>query len=114
MSKTFYMIRHKTNGTWLPNAHGRGGRGGTHQEPTINRPPRLFTKRQHANATLRWWLTGICAVRYGGLTGWDEREPDEEWYTKEPPSPRVKEEWEVAKIQVVMLVNTNATHIISS
>ena len=103
VSKTFYMIRHKTNGTWLPNAHGRGGRGGTHQEPTTYKPPRLFSKVQHANAALRWWLEGICKVRH-----------DEEWYTKEPSTPRIKEDWEVVEVQIIMSVNTNAASLISS
>ncbi len=114
MINTFYMVRHKHNGTWLPGGLGKGGRGGTHQEATNDRPPRLFSKRQHANAALRWWLEGICIVRYTGIsTGWNE-EIEQEWLTKVPPTPRIDEDWEVVEIQILPTVNSSAVIPISN
>lgn len=66
-----FAILDTEKGAFLPG----GGRGGTWREPDENKPPRLFTKKAHADAALRWWLNGP-GCRSGGLdlTGdyWEE------------------------------------------
>jgi hypothetical protein len=61
MTPTYYAIQYKPTGAFLPNRHTWKDsleRGFTHDEPTFDRPPRLFTDPVSANKALRAWLKG--------------------------------------------------------
>lgn len=72
-----YAIRHKPTGGYLPAPQGRGGRGGSHMEPTVftgNQGkngviPRVWATEKAAKAALWHWLQGkYVAYRYGRAT----------------------------------------------
>jgi len=55
-TKTYYAIKHKPSGGFLP--QGLRNRGFTHNEPSTHDPPRLFTNTKGAKCALTWWLKG--------------------------------------------------------
>lgn len=67
----YYAIRRKTDGAFMPQGRGRGF---THDMPTLEKPPRLFTTRGAASVALSCWLMGDWKeVSRGGYSddGWD-------------------------------------------
>lgn len=53
--KFFLAIRHKPSGGFLPAVKGYGF---TRTKPTLDEPPRLFTKTGPARQALNYWLEG--------------------------------------------------------
>ena len=51
----YYAIVRKVDGAFMPQGRGRGF---THDMPTLEKPPRLFTTRGAANRALDCWLLG--------------------------------------------------------
>lgn len=66
-----FAILDTEKGAFLPG----GGRGGTWREPDPDKPPRLFSRRAHAETALKWWLGGP-GYRSGGGYGEDYSEDD--------------------------------------
>lgn len=92
---TYYAIRHKKTGYYIPATHkGKGGRGGSHVEPRdpSKAIPRLFPSTASAKAFLGQWLRGEINVRR-----WD----DYEKVTVVPVPSRKKEDLEIIEINLV-------------
>jgi hypothetical protein len=89
-----FAIRHNPSGLFLPNPMGRGGRGGSHLEPSSENP-RLFPTKRGAHNALQMWLKG----KYTANRGYDSfsNEYYEELELIPQPS-RKKEEMEVVVI----------------
>ena len=64
---TFYAIRHKPTGFYLPEPGGRLGRGGSHVNPTdpTIQPPRIWHNRLGARNALSMWLKGKFVASRG-------------------------------------------------
>lgn len=100
--KPFFAIKHLPSGGFLP-ARGTGKRGDTrgytHDEPSTEKPPRLFTSERSAKLALGQWLAGPLVVRlvstWAGIDGYDERE---DW-TRRPHS-RDAKDMRVVEIEV--------------
>lgn len=91
-----WAIQHAPSGGFLPNPRGRGGRGGTHVEPTTAEPPRLFTAEQYAKSALTYWLAGCINVIYHeDYFG----EVDEHW-TQTPVPGRRAEDMRIVAIRL--------------
>ena len=58
---SYYAIQRFSDGAFLPAGRKRGF---THDKPTKDKPPRLFTKKSSAEAALRWWKMGTWTERY--------------------------------------------------
>lgn len=68
-----FVIKQKSTGFYMPIFPGRAG--GTYEEPTDRRPPRLFRRRQDAKSALSWWLEGKVRASYdfeGNFDGWND------------------------------------------
>lgn len=92
---TYYAIRHKKTGYYIPATHkGKGGRGGSHVEPRdpSKAIPRLFPSTASAKAFLGQWLRGEINVQR-----WD----DYEKVTVVPIPSRKKEDLEIIEINLV-------------
>ena len=74
---------------------GRGGRGGTHVEPTQVEFPRIFTTQGAAKCALTNWLAGKVTV---SVSGWDG-DYDENWRC-EPVEGRRAEDMRVVALKV--------------
>lgn len=72
---TYWAIRHKPTGGYIPQLYNSSGRGGTHSEPTSDplQPPRLFLSRVGAKLALVAWLKGKWEreCRHDGLDYWE-------------------------------------------
>lgn len=70
----FWAIKHKPSGFFLPTRSQGRNRGYTHDEPTADKPPRLFTSERNAKLALGEWLKGPLHVsQYQDWQGdWDE------------------------------------------
>lgn len=101
---TYWMIRHKPTGGWLPELAKPLRAGYTGTEPTTKGKPRIFTTERGAKDALRWWLRGIVNITvkmsdFGSL----DPEPAESW--DEIPMPNRKaEEMEVVKVDLSIVV----------
>lgn len=94
MIKTYYIIREKSTGKWLPEVAGTRG-GYTHTQPVAHLPPRLFVHSSAAQRALTWWLKGITSVdRFRDSY---TLEYDETWRLDEMPE-RKKENMEVVPV----------------
>jgi len=95
---TWFVIRHRPSGLLLPEPAGRQGRGGSHVEPSVERP-RLFSSRIAARNALSAWLRGKF-IRGG--SGYDSFA--EEYYEDPPviePQPhRVKADMEIVPVEI--------------
>lgn len=93
-----WAVQHIPSGGFLPRAKGRDGRGGTHVEPTLTEPPRVFTAKQHAQCALTNWLSGKVTVRvYGGFD-----DVHEDWKTEKVESRKAEDMRVVAlRLEVV-------------
>jgi hypothetical protein len=97
---TYFAIRHKPTGAFMPNYGSRKGRGGfTHDEPSALAPPRLFPRRHHAQTALAHWLRGKLTVSNyrDDYTG----EWDEDWSCKKVPE-RKAEDMEIVEVTIVV------------
>ena len=90
-----WAIQHAPSGAFLPAPKGRGGRGGTHVEPTHSKPPRLFQTEGQAKCALTNWLAGKVTVTIGG---WED--DDENWRV-EPTPHRKREDMAVVPIRLI-------------
>jgi hypothetical protein len=70
----YFAIRRRSDGAFLPQS-SRRRHGFTSDEPTLDRPPRLFTTRHAADVALTWWKRGV-----------DEGDWEEDWRTDERKS----------------------------
>jgi hypothetical protein len=91
---TFYIIRHKPTGGFLPELTGVRA-GYTHTEPQMYGVPRLFLDAAGAKRALAWWLKGTTRVWRGqdSFTG----EYEEDWST-DPKEHRKAEDMEVVPV----------------
>lgn len=94
---SMFAIRHKPTGAFMPTFGSRKGRGGfTHDEPSTTATPRLFQRRQYAQAALAHWLKGRLTVRsYQDYSG----EYDEDW-SYEPIADRKAEDMEIVEVRI--------------
>lgn len=93
-----WAIQHIPTGGFLPVPHGRGGRGGTHVEPTQVEFPRIFTTKNAAKCALTNWLAGKITVTHTEYDG----EFDEQWATERVDSRRAEDMRVVAlKVEIV-------------
>lgn len=92
---TFWFIRHKPSGHYLPEPAGRLGRGGSHVEPTAfnSQPPRVFTTERSAKSALTAWLRGKF-VR-SGSRDWETGIWEEDDLECIPVPSRKREEMEI-------------------
>jgi hypothetical protein len=74
----FYAIRRESDGAFMPQGRGRGF---TVDEPTSNKPPRLFTTKHAADVALTWWRRGITTVSH--TPDIFEGGSEEDWRTEE-------------------------------
>jgi len=88
----YYGIRRKTDGAFMPQGRGRGF---THDTPTLEKPPRLFTTRGAASLALSCWLLGDWREVAGEWDGDVYPEPP-----KERPADRKANEMEVVIVRV--------------
>lgn len=94
-----WAIQHIPTGGFLPVPHGRGGRGGTHVEPTQVEFPRIFATKNAAKCALTNWLAGKITVTYGSDY---EGNVDEHWHTERVESRRAEDMRVVAlKVEIV-------------
>jgi len=98
---TFYAILHIPSGGYLPQrtrntSNKRFSRHYTGGKPTTIDPPRLFRRRQDAQAALNYWLEGEWGIYRSG--GYDTTE---EWGLDAKYKPeRKKEEMKVVEVIV--------------
>lgn len=88
---TFYIVKDLDTGDYMPNALGRGGRGGTHQELVkagSGLPPRLYHTQTGAFVSLRWWLQGRVSVSRTVYSDFEDYDVDESWHTEDVPERR--------------------------
>jgi hypothetical protein len=90
-----WAIQHVPSGGFLPQPRGRGGRGGTHVEPTQIEFPRIFTTQGAAKCALTNWLAGKVTVSVYEYDG----EYDENWHY-EPVADRRAEDMRVVALKV--------------
>jgi hypothetical protein len=98
---TYWAIRHKPSGGFLPAGRKRGF---THDQPSTELPPRLFTKRRAAKAALRCWLMGDWKEETSG--GSSYYGDDYDIYPvppSKPPADRKPEEMEVVMLLLVAI-----------
>lgn len=94
-----WAIQHIPSGGFLPVAHGRGGRGGTHVEPTLVGFPRVFATKNAAKCALTNWLAGKITVSYVPTY---EGDADESWHIERVDSRRAEDMRVVAlKVEIV-------------
>lgn len=60
----FFAVKHKPTGYFLPMRAAGRARGYTNDEPTAERPPRLFTSARGAKLALAQWLQGPLSVSH--------------------------------------------------
>lgn len=104
---TFWLIRHKPSGGYLPEPAGRMGRGGSHVEPTLHvdnlTRPRLFISERAAKIALGSWLKG----KVHHSSGYHEdyfsggREYYEDLDVEHVPS-RKREDMEITSVDMVI------------
>lgn len=100
---SYYAIRHTPSGGYLPQTRRRTGL--THDEPTADKPPRLFTRRRDAKLALDHWLKG-CLINIYKLdqhTGNERREL--EYY--KPDTERRAEDMFVVKVEIEEVPDTS-------
>ena len=91
-----WAIKHKPSGAFLSAPLGRHGRGGSHVEPSLTEPPRLFHTEHAAKIALTYWLKGKVTVTYYiDYFG----EVNERWHT-EPVPHRKREEMAIVQIEL--------------
>ncbi len=97
----YYGIRRK-DGAFMPQGRGRGF---THDQPTFEKPPRLFTTRAAAQRALDCWLMGEWTEeRTGGSYPFDGYDGDDV-YPAPPatrPLDRHASDMEVVVVEVVV------------
>jgi len=100
---SFFIIRNKKTGQYLPPGMGSGARGTTHQDlvtPCETRPPKLYHTEAAAKSSLTWWLKGVTSVnRFTIGSSWEGYETDESWGTEPDPS-RIAEDMEIAQVDL--------------
>jgi hypothetical protein len=55
---SWFAIKQKSTGFFIPQFGKNQSKGGTWLEPTDKQPPRLFRRRQDAKSALDHWLKG--------------------------------------------------------
>lgn len=106
---TFWVIRHKPTGGYLPQPHGRMGRGGSWVEPVLYDPdnwdtePRLCTSKRSATGVLTQWLRG--KVHHSSGSYEDHYSGGVEYYEENEieyvPS-RIREDMEIVSLHLVI------------
>ena len=91
----FYAIREKSTGFFMPQLRKRKGYTGTEPQKMGDTVPRLFTTRTGASNSLRWWLDGIHIVHYS-------EDGDEDWDTRQPDTPRLKDNMEIVEMELTV------------
>lgn len=98
IAPTYFAIRHKPSGRYLPELPGQRG-GYTHLEPRAWHlgPIRLFTNKRNVRLALRAWLCGKLHVRrsYGNFEENDIVEAE-----TEPVPSRKAEEMEIVEFEL--------------
>jgi hypothetical protein len=98
---SFWAVRHKPTGWYLPEVYGRQGRGGSHVEPTNLVRPRLFISQRAAKAYLGQWLLGKHNASRGYDSGSPYSEPEYwEEVSVEPVATRKREEMEIIELKL--------------
>lgn len=98
---TFWFIRHKPSGHYLPEPTGRMRRGGSHTEPVSpdQKQPRVFMSELSAKRALSSWLRGKVHRNkgYDSYTGdyWEDNEIV-------PVPSRKKDEMEIVNATMVL------------
>ena len=100
---TFWIIRNKTTGDWLPELVKPLRGGYTHTEPCKNHTPRLFTTERGAKNALWWWLRGEVTVRMTQGDPFNGNEPDEDWHNEKKPG-RKAEDMEIIKVDLSQVI----------
>jgi hypothetical protein len=65
---TWFAIKQKSTGLFIPQFPKNTSKGGTWLEPTDKSPPRLFRRKQDAKIALDHWLKGTITRLYRGPT----------------------------------------------
>lgn len=109
MSKiTFWLIRHKPTGGYLPEPIGRMGRGGSHVEPVVHTDdpattPRIFQSERAAKNALAAWLRGKYVAHRGSYSGGPDFDVDYYEDIEIVPVPgRKREEMEIISADLVL------------
>ena len=91
----YYAIVRKSDGAFMPQGRARGF---THDTPTLEKPPRLFTTRGAARLALRCWLLGEWSeVSTGDSFGDSDVRPEP---PKVRPLDRRSEDMDVVPVRV--------------
>ncbi len=94
----YFAIRRKSDGLFMP--AGRGW-GFTKDEPTDQRPPRLFVREVGARQALRNWLAGETSVTTTRSEEFFGPEYDTEWIQVPRPD-RIAADMEVVSVSVTV------------
>lgn len=101
---TFFVIERKRDGARFPEliAKRKNVGGYTHQEPSLDLPPRLFMTARAARNALTCWLKGPTTVsHYQDREGdWDER-----WHEEKKPERGTKWDYMVVPVKVCRMVS---------
>lgn len=97
---TFYVIRHKPTGYFLPLRSTR--RGNTHSKPEKDCIPRLFKNKQSASNALHWWLSGVFV--YELSEDWESSYREWELHCT-PKSDRKAEDMEIIEVDLTIKAN---------
>lgn len=100
---SYWIIRHKETGEWLPM---RKGRTQTSAELTKVQPPRLFVSKGAAKRALRFWLGGIWWMEYRQTDFFRE---DFVLECHEQPN-RVAEKMEIVEVVIVQVLPIKETN----
>lgn len=95
-----WFIRHNPTGHYLPEPHGRAGRGGSFTEPKPDdNLARMFTSKMGAQRALSAWLKGKYYCNRGRGSYEDPYDCYEE-IEIEPQPHRIKEDMEVIEVEI--------------
>lgn len=106
---TYWLVRHTPTGNYLPQPHGRMGRGGSWVEPVAHDPsnfetePRVMTSKRSATGVLTQWLRG--RVHHSSGTHEDHYSGGFEYYEDneyELVPTRIKADMEIVSVNLVI------------
>lgn len=98
---SWFAIKQKSSGFFIPQFPKNTSKGGTWLEPTDKKPPRLFRRKQDAKAALDHWLKGRLAHYRrmpAGPDFIDEGDYDEEYI---PQAHRRAEDMVIVEVTIV-------------
>lgn len=101
---TYWAIKRKTDGFYLPQPIGRNGRGGSYMEPTDPKEPkmkiRFFHSQIGAKNALTAWLKGEHLRSWGPSSLESFFDDGEELIDVKPRPDRKREDMEIVELKI--------------